>query len=486
MIENTIYQDIAKRCGGDIYIGVVGPVRSGKSTFINKFLTAGVLDRIENEYDRKRTLDSMPQAASGRTVMTTEPKFIPDEAVSLTLADTTHARVRIADCVGYMIDGALGAEENGEVRLVKTPWNEEGVELAVAAEIGTDKIISEHSTIAVLVTTDGTVTDIPRESYLPAEERAVAKIKEAGKPFAIVLNSKEPESPEAVALAESLEKKYSAPVALLSCEKLNRQDAEAVLSLILGEFPVREITFDVPAWTMALSPDDEIRQKTGDIIRTFADVVTKIGDVPRRAAQLPDIKLLSVDAGVGKCHLEIPLSRGEYFSALSKRCGVEVNDDFSLFSTILTLSSAKERYERLKEGELAAEKVGYGIVRPRKEDVTLLEPSYEKGAGGYVLKLSLSAPVYHIVKSSLNIELSPVVGTKEQAEAVVATLCEQYKESPVSVFDYNMFGRSIYELASDEMSKKLSNMSVESGGKLGDTLTKVINEGASGLICILL
>ena len=486
MMENLIYQDIAKRTGGDIYIGVVGPVRSGKSTFINKLLSVALIDKIENEYDKKRTLDSMPQAASGRTVMTTEPKFIPDEAVRVTLGDGISVNLRAVDCVGYMVDGALGVSEDGETRIVKTPWNEEGVDLPTAAEIGTNKVICEHSTIAVMVTTDGTITDIPRDAYVPAEEKAVARIKEAGRPFAIVLNSKTPDSPEAVSLAESLEKKYSAPVALLSCEKLNLEDVNAILGLILGEFPVKELTFDIPAWTMALDANDEIRQKVRDIIDTFSEVVSKIGDVERRAAQLPDLKLQSIDAGVGKCHLEIPLSRGEFFSALSRECGLDVSDDFSLFSNLSSLAKSRKCYEKIEDAERSARKVGYGIVRPAREDIVISEPTYEKQAGGYALKLCMSAELYHIVKSNINIELTPIIGTKEQAEDVVAYLTSQYKEDPASVFDYNMFGRSIFDLASDAISAKLANMSVESGTKLGDTLTKIVNEGASGLICILL
>ena len=485
-MNNSIYQDIAKRTGGDIYIGVVGPVRSGKSTFINKLLSVAMLDKIENEYDKKRTLDSMPQSASGKTVMTTEPKFIPDEAVKLSLADGISVNLRIADCVGYMVDGALGATEDGAARMVKTPWCEEGVDLPTAAEIGTDKVITDHSTIAVMVTTDGSITDIPRESYVAAEERAVAKIKEAGRPFAIVLNSKNPESPEAVTLAEALEKKYSAPVALLSCERLNMEDVGAVLGLILGEFPVRELTFDIPAWTMALGAGDEVRKKVRDIIDTFSGVVSRIGDVERRAAQLPDLKLISIDAGVGSCHLEIPLSRSEFFSAVSRETGLDVTDDFSLFSSLVSLSKAKKCYEKIEDAEKSARKVGYGIVRPKREDIVISEPTYEKQAGGYALKLCMSAELYHIVKSQINIDLTPVIGTKEQAEDVAAYLTSQYNESPESVFDYNMFGRSIFDLASDAISQKLTNMSVESGAKLGDTLTKIVNEGASGLICILL
>ena len=486
MNENLIYQDIAKRGGGDVYIGVVGPVRSGKSTFINKMLTTALIDKIENEYDKKRTLDSMPQAASGRTVMTTEPKFIPDEAVRISLADGISVNLRIADCVGYMIEGALGAEEDGEKRIVNTPWSDEGVDLPTAAELGTDKVICEHATIAVLVTTDGTITDIPRESYVPAEELAVKKIREAGRPFAIVLNSREPESPAAISLAESLEKKYSAPVALLSVDKLNKDDATAILELILGEFPVKEITFDVPAWTMALGEGDEVQKKVRDIISTFADVVSKIGDVERRATQLPDLKLVSIDAGTGACHLEIPLSRGEFFGAISREVGLDISDDFSLFTSLVEMSKKTALYEKIEDAEGAAKKLGYGIVRPTKSEIRISEPTYTKDAGGYALRLSMSADAYHIIKSGVNIELSPVIGTKEQAEEVVNYLTAQYKEDPALVFDYNMFGRSIFDLASDAITAKLANMSTESGCKLGDTLTKVINEGASGLICILL
>ena len=486
MNENSIYADIAKRTGGDIYIGVVGPVRTGKSTFIRKFLDSVVLPNIDNEYDRQRTEDEIPQSASGRTVMTTEPKFVPDESVKIKTPDGTELNVKMVDCVGYMVGGALGGEEGGESRMVMTPWSEEEMPFARAAEIGTEKVIREHSTIAILVTTDGSITGIDREAYVPAEERIVEELKAAGKPFAIILNSKNPDSESAHSLAHSLEEKYSAPVALVSCPDLNRDDIREILSLILGEFPVRSMTFDMPAWCAALPADHPLRRENIEKISAFADRVSKFGDVERAITDFPDISLDVKNAADGTAHFEMPLAKEVYYKTLAEMTGLEIADEREMFDTVLKLSEIKKKYERVEDALRSVDEKGYGIVMPTAADLRLDEPKLVKQQGGYGVKVSAVADSIHMIKTGIKTELCPVIGSEEQSAEVVKYLSGEMQDNPSGVWEYNMFGRTLYEHLRDGMNSKLSNMPDDSREKLADTLGKIINEGASGLICILI
>ena len=486
MNENSIYADIAKRTGGDIYIGVVGPVRTGKSTFIRKFLDNLVLPNIENEYDRQRTEDEIPQSASGKTVMTTEPKFVPDESVKIKTPDGTELNVKMVDCVGYMVGGALGGEEDGESRMVMTPWSEEEMPFARAAEIGTEKVIREHSTIAILVTTDGSIAGIERESYLPAEERIVAELKASEKPFAIILNSKNPGTEEATALAHSLEEKYSAPVALVSCPDLNKDDIREILSLILGEFPLRSMTFDLPEWCAALPKDHPLMQKNLEVISAFSRCVEKFGDVNRELSAFPELSLEKMNAADGTAGFTLPQSPGAFYETLSEMTGLSLTDQRSLFDTVCELSKMREKYLRVEEALRNVEEKGYGIVMPDASEMKFDEPRLVRQQGGFGVKVSAVADSIHMIKTGIRTELCPVVGSEEQTAEVVKYLSEELTNNPEGVWEYNMFGKTLYEQVRDGMNAKLNHMPDDSRAKLGETLGKIINEGANGLICILI
>ena len=486
MRDNSIYGDISKRTGGDIYLGVVGPVRTGKSTFIRRFLDSVVLPNIENEYDRERTQDQIPQSAGGRTVMTTEPKFIPDESVRIKLGDDTECNVKLIDCVGYMVDGAMGDTEEGVPRLITTPWSDEPMPFSEAAELGTGKVIGEHSTIGVLVTTDGTIGELPREAYIAAEERVAEELNALGKPYAIVLNSKFPSSEEAKALAMELEEKYHAPVALVSCPDIDKDDVREILALVLGEFPVRELTFRLPEWCCALPSEHPLRAEIMGRIEGFADGVSKLGDISRRLKEEDGISIVSIDAGSGTGEMEIPLSDEIYYKTLSEMTGIDLGDKRKLFSALIELSGIKAQYDTVASALREVEDKGYGIVMPTVEGMTLEEPRLVKQAGGYGVRVTAHADTLHLIRTEIRAEVCPVVGTKEQSEEMVRYLTEEYENDPDGIWESNMFGRSLYELVCDGMSGKLKAISDDSREKLGETLERIINEGAGGLLCILL
>ncbi|MBO7196965.1 MAG: stage IV sporulation protein A [Clostridia bacterium] len=486
MSDNSIYSDIAKRTGGDIYIGVVGPVRTGKSTFIHRFLDNVVIPNIENEYDRQRTLDEMPQSASGRMIMTTEPKFVPDDSVRVTLDGEIEFRVKMVDCVGYLVEGALGAEENGENRMVITPWSDEAMPFSAAAELGTSKVIGEHATIAMLVTTDGTIAGIPRESYIPAEERVARELKELGKPFAIILNSANPDSDYAHNLAHELEEKYKTPVALVCCPDLDAEDIREILALVLSEFPVKELSFSLPQWTQVLPDSHPLKAGILQDIKSFADGVEKLGDIERQLSNGYRFERLSVNAGDGVARFNIPVEDGEYYRIISELCGIEVLSEKQLMSTVKELADIRDKYLRIEDALTDVEEKGYGIVMPSIKDLKLDEPTLVKQTNGYGVKVTAHADSIHMIKTGIKADLCPVIGSEEQSEEVVKFLQSEYEDNPEGIWGYNMFGKSLYEMVSDGMNAKLSHMPDDSREKLGETLGKIINEGSNGLICILL
>ncbi len=492
MAEHSIYRDIAERTGGDIYIGVVGPVRSGKSTFITRFMQELVLPNMEADAARERARDEMPQSAAGKTVMTTEPKFVPDEGVSLSLDGGVSMRVKMIDCVGYMIPEAMGGEENGAARMVHTPWSEEPMPFAEAAEFGTRKVIGEHATIGMLVTSDGTVGEIPRASYVEAEERIVRELSQMGKPFAVVLNSADPTRAESVALAEELEGRYGVPVALVSCISLGAEDIRGILSMILGEFPVTGVGIDLPDWSHALEEGHPVRRSLTDDICRLAGNVGRMGDVANAFAELESnpyverVETLEMDMGSGRVHLSLSLTPSLYYDVLSELAGEEIREDGALFRLVRELAEVRRKYARIEEALAGAEERGYGIVMPSVEDLRLEKPCIVKQSGGYGVRFSAAAQSIHMIRADIRTEINPIVGTEQQSEEMVRSILSEFESDPKRLWESHMFGKSLYELVSEGLHQKLDHMPEDARKKLAETLERIINEGSNGLICILL
>lgn len=492
MPEHSIYKDIAERTGGDIYVGVVGPVRSGKSTFIKRFMEAVVLPNIGEGYSRDRARDELPQSAAGKTVMTTEPKFIPEEAVSITLDNHAQMRVRMIDCVGYLIPEAMGVIEDGQPRMVRTPWRDEAMPFAEAAEMGTGKVITEHSTIGMLVTTDGSIGDISRDAYVEAEERVVRELKALGKPFAVILNSAHPESEEATALAYELEEKYGVPVALVSCLDLNAEDIRHILGLVLEEFPVTEITLRMPEWMNAVGENHRIHTAVLGELRRCADRVRKVGDVVEAFEGITDCEYIDgmqvdrLDLGTGKAEISLQMKEGLYYSVISELSGFNIAGERELILLLQELAEVKTKYDKVAQALDAVNSNGYGIVMPDVEDLHLEEPQIIKQAGGYGVRLRAAAQSIHMIRANIETEIHPMVGTEQQSEDLVRYMLREFEEDPRSIWASNMFGKSLYELMNEGLHTKLDHMPEESRKKLSETLERIINEGSQGLICILL
>jgi stage IV sporulation protein A len=485
MSNKRIYQTIAKKTGGNIYVGVVGPVRTGKSTFIHKFLESTVIPGIKNEEDKQRTVDEMPQSGSGKTVTTTEPKFIPSEAVKVTLGGV-NLSLRLIDCVGFTVDGAAGIFEDGAERHVLTPWREHPIPFTEAAELGTLKVAREHSTIAMLVTTDGTICYIPRACYEEAVRRAVNELKAAGKPFAIILNSAKPGSATAHELASELESKYGAPVALVNCMKLNSEDVAQILSLVIGEFPIKELRFELPDWWTLLPKSNERKKEMSENIKSFASSAEKISDVERAACASPWFIASSINAHDGSATLSVKESEEGYFGAIKDLCGIDVSSRRELLQKLVALSADSREYEKVRDALNDVKEKGYGIVMPSEDALTISEPRLYKQGEGYGIRLSAVAEAIHMIKTDIRAEVCPVVGTEAQAAEVVSSMCLEYDEDPKSLLESKVFGRSLSDMVRDGMSAKLSHLPDDSRQKLGQTIEKIVNEGADGLICLLL
>lgn len=492
MAEHSIYRDIAQRTGGDIYIGVVGPVRTGKSTFIKRFMESLVLPNIAEGYSRERARDEMPQSAAGKTVMTTEPKFIPDEAVSINIDSCSTFRVKMVDCVGYIVPEALGTIENGQPRMVRTPWREEPMPFIEAAEMGTHKVISEHSTIGMLVTTDGTIGDISRSSYVEAEERIVRELKELGKPFAVILNSARPQSDDAIALAYELEAKYEVPVALVSCIDLDAEDICHILELVLHEFPVCEVRISLPEWITTLTNGHAIKISLIEDIKSCAKKITKAGDIRDAFSSLSENEYIKsttineIDLGTGCATLSISMKDGLYYSVISELTGFNISGEEELITLLKSLAEMKERYDRIEAALDEAEEGGYGIVMPDIKELRLDEPEIVKQAGGYGVRLRASAQSIHMIRANIETEINPIVGTEQQSEDLVKYMLKEFEEDPQRIWSSNMFGKSLYELVNEGLHSKLEHMPEASRKKLSETLERIINEGSGGLICIIL
>lgn len=484
-LTSSIYKQIAERTGGNLYLGVVGPVRSGKSTFIRKFMEKVLVPAIEDEKERARAIDQMPQSSGGRTIMTTEPKFVPEDAVAVSVGESTRLSMRLIDCVGYPVDGALGTEEDGLERLVRTPWSEEEIPFKEAARIGTEKVIREHSTVGILMTTDGSFTGIARECYAEVEERAAKEMKEMRLPFAIVLNVKEPAQESARALALSLEEKYEVPVALVSCLSLDEEDVEGILDLILKEFPLRQITVTLPRFLKLLPKEHRMAREVMEKIRHLASRLHKFADISALEHDDAITHLYSNPTnGVASFAFAFPKER--YWECLSELSGMAIESEEDIVRAMMDYARIKGQFERLESAWEEVNASGYGIVMPTPEALELEEPSLVKTANGYGVKLSARAECIHMIKTAIETEISPVVGTEEQSEEVVRYLAGEQLEGDGRVFQCNMFGKSLYDLIKDALVAKLDHLPDEARAKLQSTLEKIINEGANGLICVLL
>lgn len=486
-----LYKDIAQRTGGDIYIGVVGPVRTGKSTFIKRFMDLLVLPNIEDEYVKARAVDELPQSGSGRTIMTTQPKFVPNEAVKIQLADKVDLSVRLVDCVGYLADGVLGHLENDAPRMVRTPWSKEEIPFEQAAEIGTQKVITEHSTIGLVLTTDGSITGMPRSAYTEAEERVIKELKDLGKPFIITLNTTDLYSMETQRLVLQLEEKYGVPVVGLDVLNMTTEDLQGLLERILFEFPLRKIEINLPAWVQALPMDHSI---IAELLEAMGDAEnqTKMRDYPTLLnvfEELETVKSFDVEQvllGEGTIRYELTVSPELFYKVLGEECGCEIKGDFHLISIIRDLMDAKREYDRIAPALQAAESTGYGVVMPSMDEMVLEEPEMVKQGGRYGVKLKASAPSLHLVRVDIKTEVSPIVGSERQSEEMVKYMLSEFESDTSKIWDSNLFGKSLHELVQEGLSGKLVRMPVEAQRKMQLTLSRIVNEGGGGLICILL
>ncbi len=492
MANTNIYQDIAARTGGDIYIGVVGPVRTGKSTFIKKFMEALVLPNISDPYGKDRATDELPQSAAGRTIMTTEPKFIPNEAVEVSLQENASFRVRMIDCVGYIVPDALGYIENEQPRMVRTPWFEEPVPFNMAAEVGTQKVIREHSTIGLVVTTDGSIGEIGRESYLEAEARVIKELQEINKPFVVLLNTVSPRAPETAELCEKMRQEYGVPVLPVDCMNLTEKAVRKILEHILFEFPIREIGIRMPPWVSFLEEDHPIRRGVMDDLFESAKGLKKIRHTDglierlRENEYITDVDLDGVELGCGKVTVHATLPQELFYRILSETTGLTVENEGDLIAVLSELARSKQQVDKLSSAFTEANLRGYGIVTPSLEELSLEEPEITKQGGRYGVRLKASAPSYHIIKATIETEVAPIVGSEKQSEDLVKYLLTEFETDPHKIWDSNIFGKSLYELVNEGLHTKLSHLSDDSRLKLQETLERITNEGSGGLICIIL
>ncbi len=492
MDNYTIYQDIANRTNGDIYIGVVGPVRTGKSTFIKNFMELAVIPNIKDDYKRERAKDELPQSSNGRTIMTTEPKFIPNEAVEMTLGDNVKFKTRMVDCVGYLVKNALGYMEDNLPRMVNTPWFEEQIPFEEAAEIGTKKVIDEHSTIGILVTTDGNVTGIARDDYIEAEERVVKELKAQGKPFVIVLNTNIPNAPETIELANNLQEKYDAPVVIIDCANLSDTDINNILSKILYEFPVNEIDIDLPNWVDTLDDSHWLKTSIINIIKTsFKDVknLRQIDSVMGIASNndiVDKVSITEIKLDVGIIRINLELDKELFYKVLTEISGINVKEEGDLFGIVTELAQSKKSYDKIAMALNDVKRKGYGIVTPNIDDLSLEEPEIIKQGSKFGVRLKAHAPSLHIIRADIETEVSPIVGSEKQSEELVNYLMQEFEGNPTDIWKTNIFGKSLHELVNEGLQNKLYKMPEDAQCKLQETLERIINEGSGGLICIIL
>ena len=492
MNKYNIYDDIAVRTGGDIYIGVVGPVRTGKSTFITKFMNAFVLPNISNKLQKQIATDEMPQSADGKTIMTTQPKFVPANAVKVQFKNKTTANVRLVDCVGYFVEGATGHLEEDKPRLVKTPWNDEPIPFEKAAQIGTKKVIDEYSTIGIVVTTDGSFGEIERKNYVSAEERVVNELKNTNKPFVILLNTSTPNSDKTLLLSQELEEKYGVPVLVKDVSILNADDISNIIEKVLLEFPMSSFSVKMPKWMQVLPDENKIISQIINNLKDLSYDMMKMSDYAKgfelfeENDDLNPMEVLDIKLGEGCIEYSISPKDGLFYKILSEECGESLSDDYELMNYIKSFSQSKKKYLKIKDALLDAEQNGYGVVIPSIEEMNLDEPVLVKQGGRYGVKLKASAPSLHIVKVDVSTEVSPIVGTEKQGEDLINFIMNKFEDNPSGIWETNMFGKSLHDLVNEGLTHKIDAMPKEAQNKMRKTLTKMVNENRGGMICILL
>lgn len=492
MNSTNIYKDIAVRTGGEVYIGVVGPVRTGKSTFIKKFMEKLVLPNISDAMLRERAIDELPQSAAGKTIMTTEPKFIPEEAIKVELEDSVSMRLRMIDCVGYIVPSALGHYEGEAPRMVISPWYEEEVAFDIAAETGTRKVINEHSTIGIVVTTDGSISDIPRADYECAEQQVISELKQINKPFVVLLNCVDPKCQANIELANTLGMRYDVPVIPINCLDIEEADIKGIISIITNEFPVKQINVDMSRWISSLKKEHWLKSAVFDTLAIFAAQIDRMRDVSARMYVIEECEFIrgasrvNTDLGSGIVSINVELQPDLFYKILGEETGLSITDEASLMSSIVELSQIKHKYLKIKGALEQVEATGYGIVMPTLEEMRLEEPEIVRQGGKYGVKLRASSPSIHMLRAVITTEVSPIVGSEKQSEELVKSLLQEFEENPIEIWNSNIFGKSLNELVNEGLQNKLYRMPADARLKLQETLERVINDGCSGLVCIIL
>ncbi len=492
MEMNDIFRDIAERTGGDLYLGVVGGVRTGKSTFIKRLMELMVLPNMQNVYDRERAKDELPQSAAGRTIMTTEPKFIPNEAVEVQITPNLNIKMRMVDCVGYRVEGALGYEEEDGPRMVSTPWFEEPIPFQEAAEVGTRKVISEHSTMGLVITTDGSITEIPRESYIEAEERVIEELKSINRPFLILLNSTDAAGEEASRLAAELSEKYDIPVLPIDCAQMNQADILNILEKLLYEFPVNEVNISLPAWVEELDFKHWLRQKFEDSVRETVKSIQRLRDVNMAVESLADydfvetVSLRSMDMGTGSAAINVTSSQALFYQVLSEQSGLSIEGEKELFRLVKNLSVAKREYDKVSEALVEVRENGYGVVTPSLDELILEEPELIRQGNRFGIKLKASAPSLHMIRADITAEITPIIGTEKQCEELVQYMLREFEDNPQKIWKSEIFGKSVHDLVREGIQNKIQRMPENAQSKLQETLQRIVNEGSGGLICIII
>ena len=491
MEEFNVYKDIQDRTHGEIYIGVVGPVRTGKSTFIKKFMDTVVIPHIPDGMERERAIDELPQSSAGRTIMTTEPKFIPEQAVDVQIDEDASFRVRMIDCVGYIVPSAIGYIEEDQPRMVRTPWYEEPIPFNMAAEVGTKKVITEHSTIGLVITTDGSISDIPREEYEEAEERVISELDQTGRPYVMLLNCVEPESAESQALAARLGEKYGIPVLPVNCIDITEQDIRGILASLLYQFPVREVSLDLPGWVTSLESDHWLMADVLSTLRESCNIhkmchVKSMLESLKGCQAITGVNIQRIDLGSGQGRAELVFEQSLFYRILSERTGLEIQDDSELMAQLVEMTAIKQKFQKLQQAYEDVQQTGYGIVMPDVEELTLEEPQILKQNGKYGIRLKATAPSIHMMKTQIHTEITPIVGSEQQSEELVMYLLKEFEEDPVKIWESNIFGKSLHSLVNEGMHNKLYRMPGDAREKIRETIERIINDGCSGLLCIIL